>query len=237
MSGREDAKRTAAAEALSRVRSGMTLGLGTGSTVGHFLELLGDRIAGGELEGVRGVPTSVQTAARARSLGIALTNLEETPAPDLAVDGADEVDPKFDLIKGMGGALLREKIVAQAARRFLVIVDEGKLVARLGERSPLPVEVVPFGWVLHREHLAQRGADATLRRGPEGSPYVTDNGNYVLDCRFPGPLDDPEALDRELRKRAGVVATGLFLDLADEVLVGSDEGARSVTSGEGATWA
>lgn len=232
MTDRDALKRAAAAEALKRVRSGMVLGLGTGSTTAHFLDLLAARIEEGALEGVAGVPTSERTASAARSLGIPVTTLDRAAELDLAVDGADEVDPGLDLIKGLGGALLREKIVAQAARRLVIVVDDSKLVERLGERAPLPVEVIPFGWQRQRDFARGLGADAELRSdGPE-EPYVTDNGNYVLDCRFPGGIDDPVGLDRALRARAGVVETGLFLEMAAEVVVGRSEGVRSIRRGE-----
>ncbi len=222
-------KRAAAAAAAEGVEDGMALGLGTGSTVAHFLELVGDRIADGSLSEVVGVPTSVRTASAAHARGIPVVSLEEHPVLDLAVDGADEVDPELRLIKGMGGALLREKVVAQAARRFVVIVDQGKEVERLGTRSPLPVEVLPFAWSVHAAHLRERGADVELREEASGEPYTTDNGNYVLDCRFPEGIDEPEALDAALRARAGILETGFFLGLADEVLVGAEDGVRRRT--------
>ncbi|NIP57482.1 MAG: ribose-5-phosphate isomerase RpiA [Gemmatimonadetes bacterium] len=228
MTDRDASKRAAATEAVERVRSGMVLGLGTGSTTAHFLELLAARIDEGALERVAGVPTSERTASAARSLGIPLTTLDRAPALDLAVDGADEVDPGLDLIKGLGGALLREKIVAQAARRLVIVVDDSKLVERLGERGPLPVEVIPFGWQRQREFARGLGADAELRAdGPE-EPYVTDNGNYVLDCRFHGGIDDPVGVHDALRARAGIVETGLFLKMASEVVVGGAAGVRSL---------
>ena len=206
----------------------MTLGLGTGSTVEHFLAALGRRCRSGELPGVRGVPTSVRTEREASSQGIPLITLEEAGSLDLTVDGADEVDPELDLIKGLGGALLREKMVAQATRRLVIIVDEGKLVHRLGTRGPLPVEVVPFAWRSHLPHLASLGARAALKTRPDGEPYLTDNGNVVLHCHFPNGIDDPEALERMLASRAGIVETGLFLGLTQEVLVGGEGTVRSV---------
>jgi len=223
----DDLKRAAAAAALERVENGMALGLGTGSTVAHFLDLLGERVRDGGLPDVVGVPTSVRTASAAHARGIPVVSLEDHPVLDLAVDGADEVDPRLRLVKGMGGALLREKVVAQAARRFVVVVDRGKEVELLGTRSPLPVEVIPFAWSVHADHLRERGADVTLRAEDGGEAYVTDNGNYVLDCRFPEGIDAPEELDRALAARAGIVETGLFLGLTDEVLVGTPDGVRS----------
>src|SRR5690606_3972823 len=162
MSDREALKRRAAERALDWVEDGMVLGLGTGSTVRHFLELLGERLRDGALKDVTGVPTSWDTAERATALGIPLVTLEERPRLDLAVDGADEVDPGLDLIKGLGGALLWEKIVAAAAGQLVIIVDDSKLVQRLGEKAPLPVEVVPFGWTTHLSALERLGARAVL---------------------------------------------------------------------------
>jgi ribose 5-phosphate isomerase A len=222
----DDLKRAAAEEALSRVRSGMRLGLGTGSTVAHFLDLLGAALDRGELENLAGVPTSHRTADHARRLGIRLVELDGTPL-DLAVDGADEVDPDLNLVKGMGGALLREKMVAQAARRFVVIVDAAKEVDRLGRRSPLPVEVVPFGWKSHVPALEALGARVEFRRDDDDRPVYTDNGNVILDCHFSESISDAFELEDALRSRAGVVETGLFLDLATEVLVAEPSGVRS----------
>lgn len=224
-------KRAAAREAVERVTDGMVLGLGTGSTVAHVLEGLGRRLADGTLRDVVGVPTSVRTAEAARVRGIPLTTLEEHPVLDLAVDGADEIGPDLDLIKGMGGALLREKVVAQAARRFLVVADERKVVEGLGLRSPLPVEVIPFGWSVHAELLRSLGATVARREGEGGEPYTTDNGNNVLDCRFDGGIDRPPELDARLRARAGIVETGLFLGLAHEALIGGEDGVRRLSSG------
>jgi ribose 5-phosphate isomerase A len=220
----EDLKRRAAARALSEVRDGMVLGLGTGSTVAHFLDLLGTALAKGALTDLAGVPSSVWTEHEARRLGIPLTTLADHPRLDLTVDGADEVTPDLDLIKGMGGALLREKIVAQASERFVIIGDHRKGVTRLGTASPLPVEVVDWAWSGHVRYLKQLGAKVSVRSCDDGSPYKSDNGNLILHCRFPDGIDDPHALDRALHGRAGVVETGLFLGLADEaILAGPDD--------------
>jgi ribose 5-phosphate isomerase A len=217
-------KREAARAALVHVRPSMRLGLGTGSTVAHFLDLLGEALHGGGLSDVAGVPTSHRTADHARRLGIPLVELDGTPL-DLAIDGADEVDPDLNLIKGMGGALLREKMVAQAAARFVVIVDGAKEVKRLGERSPLPVEVVPFGWKSHVEVLRGMGArDAHFRCDDDGRPIYTDNGNIILDCHFTDAISDPFEMEEVLSRRAGIVETGLFLGLASEVIVARSEG-------------
>lgn len=222
----EELKRAAAGRALDFIESGTAIGLGTGSTVRPLLELLAARLREGGLSGVVGVATSRDTEDRCRALGIPLATLEERPSLALAIDGADEVSPRLDLIKGMGGALLREKIVAGAARRFVVIADESKLVKRLGTRSPLPVEVVPFGWTALLPFLESLGAAPTLRRRGDGSPYLTDNGNYLLECRFRRGIADPAALARKLAKRTGVVEDGLFLRVATAAVVAGARGVR-----------
>jgi ribose 5-phosphate isomerase A len=217
-------KRAAGRAAVWEVRPGMVLGLGTGSTVRHFLEGLAEAIDEGTLHGLRGVATSEDTAARATELGIPLADLAEAGSLDLAVDGADEVDPGLDLIKGLGGALLREKMVVQAARRFVVIADSAKEVRGLGTRAPLPVEVVPFGWEVHLPFFRSLGADPKPRRTDEGGLLLTDNGNPVIDLHFPGGIDDPRGLDERLHRRAGVVETGLFLGLAHRAYLGGSGG-------------
>ena len=207
-------KRMAAESAAAQVASGMTVGLGTGSTAAFVLEALGIRIRDGLR--ITGVPTSEATAARARELGIPLALDVVT---DIAIDGADEVDPRtLNLIKGRGGALLREKIVAQATRRFLVVVDETKLVFQLGA-GLLPVEVAPFGWQATARRLENLGAQLQRR------DFVTDNGNYILDCAF-GLMDNPESLASQLDHIAGVVEHGLFIGLTAEVHVGKPSGAQ-----------
>ncbi len=215
-------KRDAARSAVGAVESGMVLGLGTGSTILHFLDALAERLHEGEIADVTGVPTSVRTADRCAELGIPLTTLSQCPTLDLAVDGADEVDPELRLIKGLGGALLREKMVAQAARRFIVIADDSKRVRRLGTRSPLPIEVVAFEWRSHLPFLEALGGRAVLRGG--SSPYHTDNGNLVLDCSFEGGIESPDSLDRALLDRAGIVEHGLFLGLATEARLAGEDG-------------
>ena len=216
----EALKRAAAEVAVDEVRSGMVLGLGTGSTVAHFLDLLAERQQDGRVSDIVGVPTSVRTADACQRLGIALTELARHPQLDLTVDGADEVDPSLDLIKGLGGALLREKIVARASRRLVIIADESKRVGRLGQRSPLPVEVVPFAWEVHLPFFRELGAEPQ-RRG-DGDPYVTDNGNFIVDCHFDGGMDDPPGIERALQARAGVVDSGLFLSMAEVAVIGAE---------------
>lgn len=222
-------KRAAAREAVALVRNGMRVGLGTGSTMSHFLDLLAERIGAEEIAGVVGVPTSVRTRDRARELGIPLGELHELAPLDLAVDGADEVDPSVELIKGLGGAMLREKIVASQARRFVIIADERKAVRRLGERCPVPVEVVPFAWKVHLPDLRELGAEPVLRVDESGEPVRTDNGNLIIDCGFPGGMDDPRATDAHLLARPGVVGTGLFLGMASEAFLAGAGGVRVVS--------
>lgn len=218
-------KRRAAERAVEFVESDMTLGLGSGSTAFYTLRRLGERISQGELRDVVGVPTSEDTAQRARELGIPLTTLDDHPRLDLTIDGADEVDPDLNLIKGLGGALLREKIVAAVSRRLVIAVDESKLVDRLGTHSPLPVEVVPFSWRIQMAYLEGLGAKPMLRRAADGEPYLTDGGHYIIDCKFAG-IDDPYTLTTTLNAQPGILENGLFLDMADTVVVGTDEGVQ-----------
>src|SRR5438128_2511362 len=206
-------KQRAAEAAMTYVQSGMLVGLGTGSTADYFLQALGHAVKDGKLTGIRGVPTSRASERRAQHLGIALTTLVENPALDVAVDGADEVDPNLNLIKGLGGALLREKIIAQAAKKFIVIADGGKRVDALGTKAPLPVEVTQFSHEAHIPFFTTLGATPALRKAPDGAPFVTDNGNYIYDLRFPR-IENPRELEIKLLRRGGVVDTGLFLDIA-----------------------
>ena len=223
----EALKKKAGEEAAKRIQSGQRIGLGTGSTVRYFLEALGERLSKGELSRIVGVPTSKNTEKLARSLNIPLTTLETEPFLDLCVDGADEVDPQLNLIKGLGGALLREKIVAMASQRFIVIVDNAKLVQRLGERCPVPVEVLPFGWKATAEKIKALGGTPTVRTD-NGSPYITDQENHILDCHF-GPIENAEALAQQLDSIPGVLGHGLFLNIAEEAIVGTPAGADHLT--------
>ena len=227
---REKWKRDAAWRAAELVTPGMVVGLGHGTTARHALERIAEFLRTGGLEGLRGVPCSIQVEAKARKLGIPLTTLDEHPKLDLTIDGADEVDPELNVIKGGGGALLREKIVAQASRREVIVVDEGKLSPALGTRCPVPVEVLPFGWKTHLRFLEKLGAEVVLRFASAGEPFRTDQGNFVVDCRF-GPIADPHALARELDGRAGIVAHGLFLDLATDLFVAGPVGVRHMERG------
>ena len=215
----EQLKKAVGREASLLVESGMRLGLGTGSTVAHFLVSLAERIKKGKIVDVLGVPSSVWTEERAQELGIPLTSLAENPILDLTIDGADEVDPHLNLIKGLGGALLREKIIAQASRRLAIMVDGSKIVDQLGKNSPVPVEVVPFGWEVHIQFMESMGATVERRIAPEGGPFITDNGNLILDCYFGDGLCDSEEFEKNLALRAGVVESGLFIQMTTEVLV------------------
>lgn len=219
-------KRAAAERAVEFVKSGTAIGLGTGSTVRPLLELVAERLSAGALSGIVAVPSSDDTARRCRALGIPLVTLDECPELALAIDGTDEVDPRLNLIKGLGGAMLREKLVAQAAKRFVVVADESKLVRRLGTRAPVPVEVIPFGWTALVPFFESLGAEPMLRRSPDGSPYVTDNANYIVDCRFPRGIPDPRSLERALARRTGVVEDGLFLGIAKVAVIAGARGVR-----------
>ncbi len=217
-------KQMAAQKALEYVRSGMVIGLGTGSTAASFVHLLAEEVRWGKLNHIKAVPTSESTAALAQSYGIPLTTLDEEPFIDVAVDGADEVDPNLNLIKGLGRALLREKIVAVHAKQFIIIVDESKMVERLGTRVPLPIEIVPFGALSHVRWLNTLGCQAELWRESDDTPVVTDNGNYLARCWFPDGISDPYALASLLVAHPGIVEHGLFLDMAHRVIVGSQQG-------------
>jgi ribose 5-phosphate isomerase A len=226
----EAQKRQAAAIAVGWVRPGMRLGLGTGSTARHFVELLGEAVRGGLK--IIGVPTSEATRVQAEGLGIALTTLDDTPELDMTVDGADEVAPDLTLIKGGGGALLREKIVAAASARMVVIADESKWVETLG-RFPLPIEVMPFGFTATRRAIEAAAADAgcpgitKLRQGKDGHAFVTDGGHWILDALL-DRIADPRRLAERLSAIPGVVEHGLFIGLAQAVILAGPNGARVI---------
>lgn len=225
-----DYKQQAALKALEYVEPGMKLGLGTGSTAAKFVDLLGEKVKAG-LD-VICVPTSEATAAQARALGIRLTTLDEEPILDMTIDGADEVDGELRLIKGGGGALLREKIVAVSSDRMIVIADASKKVAVLGA-FPVPVEVVRFGLGSTKQMIEGLAEDVgcagpvTLRKGPDGQPFVTDSGNYILDCAF-DILPDPESLDDILRQIPGVVENGLFIGICDTAIIAGPDGVEVI---------
>ena len=201
----------------------MKLGLGTGSTAHHVLEVIAERRRAGKLKDIVGVPTSEATARHARELGIPLSSLDDLLELDLGIDGADEVDPELNLIKGLGGALLWEKIVASACKRLVIVVDESKLVQRLGQKAPLPVEVVPFAWSTHLRAFEDLGAHPALRTNGTGAPFITDGGHHIIDLKFPAGITDAFAVDAELHLRPGVVETGLFLDMADRVVIAAPD--------------
>lgn len=226
-------KRQAAEAAVDAVVSGMVLGLGHGSTAIFALRRIARRLAGGELRDVRGVPCSRAVERDALELGIPLTTFASHPVLDLTIDGADEIGPGLHLIKGGGGALLREKIVAQASRRVVIVADETKCSPTLGTRAPVPVEVLPFACAALLPWLEELGARPVLRTAGS-APFTTDQGNWIVDCRV-DPLSDPAALAARLADRAGILGHGLFLDLADEVVVAGATGVRRLTRPRGAS--
>jgi ribose 5-phosphate isomerase A len=206
------------------IEDGQIVGLGSGSTALHVVNILGQRVAHG-LQ-IIGIPTSEQTGRKAHRLGIPLSTLAEHDRIDVTIDGADEVDvSNLNLLKGRGGALLREKIVASVTERLIIVIDETKLVDRLGVHSAVPVEVVPFAWHVAARTLRSLGATPTRRTIRQGEPFITDGGHFILDCAF-GPIDDPGQLQRELDRVVGVVENGLFLGLASRVIVGGANGVR-----------
>jgi ribose 5-phosphate isomerase A len=224
-------KLAAASMALEFVQPGMVLGLGGGSTAMVMVRLLADLLKAGRLHDIVGVPCSNETAELAHSLGIPLADLDAHPTIDLTIDGADEVDPHLNLIKGGGGFLLREKIIAQASSREVIIVDETKLSPTLGTRWPLPVEVISFGLKAHRNFLESLGAQVEMRITKDGSLFKTEQGNVILDCNF-GPIPDPVALSERLSCHTGIMAHGLFINLATDLVVGGLEGSRHIQRGE-----
>jgi ribose 5-phosphate isomerase A len=223
------AKRAAGERAAERIEEGMVVGLGTGSTAIFATRKLGELLSAGRLRRVTAIPTSKVTEAEARRLGIPLIDPSIPAEIDLTIDGADEVDPALNLIKGGGGALFREKIVAEASRRVVIVVDESKLSPALGTRHALPVEVARFGWKSQERFLERLGVKPSLRRadGGGGDPYETDQGNWILDCAT-GPIADPASLAERLAARAGIVEHGLFCGIASEVIVAGEQGIREL---------
>lgn len=220
-----NAKQAAAIEAVRMVRDGQVVGLGSGSTAELFIVELGKRV---QMEGldITGIPTSQKSEAIGREAGVPISTLEEHDVLDITVDGADEVDPNLDLIKGLGGALLREKIVAKATHREVIVVDESKLVHQLGTKAPLPIEVIQFSHNHLARQISSLGCSPNLRKA-DSKPYVTDNGNFILDCAFKG-IEDAEGLEKRLKALPGVVETGLFLGIADTIIIGSPTGTRTM---------
>ncbi|XP_061340444.1 probable ribose-5-phosphate isomerase 3, chloroplastic [Gastrolobium bilobum] len=225
----DDLKKLAADKAVEYVKSGMVLGLGTGSTAAFVVAKLGQLLSSGQLKDIVGVPTSKRTEEQARSLGIPLSVLDDNPRLDLAIDGADEVDPDLNLVKGRGGALLREKMVEAASDKFVVVADDTKLVTGLGGSGlAMPVEVVQFCWKYNlirlQELFNEEGCDAKLRLDESGKPYVTDNSNYIVDLYFKTPIRDALAAGSEISALEGVVEHGLFLNMATSVIIAGKTG-------------
>lgn len=218
-----DPKQLAGESALQYVQNGMIVGLGTGSTARFFIEAIGAAMRAGKLKDIRGVPTSVASGKLASSAGIRIMTFADVQRVDVTVDGADEIAPDLSLIKGLGGALLREKLVAQNSGRLVIIADASKRVPRLGTKAPLPVEVTVFGCEASERYLRQLGCDPRLRKQRDGQPFITDNGNYIFDCRFADGIADPVELNARLGDRAGIVESGLFLNLAELALVATGD--------------
>jgi ribose 5-phosphate isomerase A len=225
MVSQDELKQKAAFRAVEFIESGMVVGLGTGSTARFAVERIAARLNAGELKNIVGIPSSVQTEKLARKLGIPLAGFDEHARINVTIDGADEVDPELDLIKGGGGALLREKVLAQASRRNIIIVDDGKLTPKLGTNWALPVEVVPFAWKVEESFLSSIGATVSVRTRTDGSNFRTDQNNLILDASF-GPMADPQRLARMLDERAGIVEHGLFLGLTTDVVVAAEDDIR-----------
>jgi ribose 5-phosphate isomerase A len=218
----EDYKRIAGEAAAALVEPGMVVGLGTGTTAIFAIRRIAARLHGGELPGLVAVATSIAAAAAAQALGIPLLGEDMPRAIDLTIDGADEVDPALSLIKGAGGALLREKIVAQASSRVVIVVDASKVSDTLGSRTPLPVEVLAWGWHAQLRYLASLGAAVAVRKA-DGRRHLTDGGNLILDCNF-GTITDPADLAATLDGRAGIIGNGLFVAIADDIIVAGPAG-------------
>lgn len=226
MDWREDAKRRAALEAVKHVKDGFVVGLGSGSTAAFAIREIGRRIREENLK-VLGVSTSYQSYILAVECGIPITNLGEHPQIDLDIDGADQIDRDLNLIKGGGGALLREKVVASAAKEVIIVADETKLSRRLGENRVIPLEVLPFAVPVVMLKIKKIGGHPRLREKNTGGPYITDNGNFILDVDF-GPIDDPEELDRKLKSIPGIVETGLFIGMTNMAYIGTPNNVRVI---------
>lgn len=227
MGWREEAKKKAALEAVKHVKNGHIIGLGSGSTTAYAIEFMGERVRKEKLR-ILGVPTSHQAFAQAIHCGVPVTTLDEHPRLDLAIDGTDQVDGELDLIKGRGGALTREKIVAASSKRFIVVADETKRVKKLGTDQPVPIEVVPFALSPVILKMQKLGGKPVVREGKaKVGPLVTDNGNFIVDVNF-GPIDAPKELETQLQVVPGVVETGLFVGMADVVYVGTPKAVRKL---------
>jgi ribose 5-phosphate isomerase A len=227
----EKLKQKAAEHAVGFIKSGMVVGLGTGSTAAYAVQQIAKRLHSGDLNNIVGIPTSMRTEKLARELNVPLCELGAQPAIDVTIDGADEVDPHLDLIKGGGGALLREKVVAQASRRNIIVVDESKLSPQLGTRWALPIEVIAFAAKAEENFLKSLGASVKLRLNNKGQPYQTDQNNFILDANF-GKIADPNLLAAKLNERAGIVEHGLFLSLAGDIIVAAQNEIRHLKRGK-----
>ncbi len=216
-------KELAAITAVDFVRSGMVVGLGHGTTAVFAIRRIGDLLLRGELEDILGIPCSRQAGQEAIASGIPLTTLGENPVIDLTIDGADEIDPNMNLIKGKGGALLHEKIVAQASRREIIVADDSKLSAVVGTKSPVPVEVIAFGWNPEAIYLQSLGAKVYLRKNKDGGNFITQEGNLILDCTF-GPIERLDELTDWLKARAAIVESGLWVGMATDIIVAGKKG-------------
>jgi ribose 5-phosphate isomerase A len=222
-------KKAAAEEAVKAVHSGMVIGLGVGSTANYALRKIAALLNSGDLENIRAIPCSLAVEKEARGLGIPIISFKEIAIIDLTIDGADEVDHQLNMIKGGGGALLREKIVAQATNREIIVVDETKVSENLGSKWPIPIEVLPFGWQSQKTFLEELGARVHLRDDKDKKTYFTDQGNLILDADF-GPIEDLQTLDQSLSHRVGILEHGLFIGLADELIVASQAGINRYTN-------
>lgn len=211
-------KKAAGEKAVEYIKDGMIIGLGSGSTVYWTLKKLGELVEQGL--NVKGIPSSLRTEGWAKDFNIPLTDFSEVQTLDLAIDGADEIDPQFNLTKGGGGSLVREKIVDANAKKLIIVADESKMVPQLG-KFPLPVEVLQFGWEVTAKQIAELGAKPVLRER-EGSVFISNNGNYILDCHF-NAIDDPKKLHHELKQMLGVVETGLFIDITDTIIIAGEK--------------
>lgn len=227
MESTEDMKKLAADKAVEYIKDGMIVGLGTGSTAEYAIRKLGELVVKDELD-IKGIPTSVHTKKIAKECGIPLATLEEYSVIDITIDGADEVDSKLNLIKGGGGALTREKIVAFHSEKEIIVVDDSKIVKALGVNFPLPVEVLKFGWTATKRALEEFGCICSLRK-VMNEPFITDNQNYIIDCDFEH-IPEPEQIEFDINSIPGVVENGLFIGLADEVIVGSKQGIMTLES-------
>jgi len=217
-------KQIAGEKAVEYMKDGMVVGLGTGSTVFYAIKKISEGVKNG-LD-IIGIPTSVETEKLAKQIGIQLSTLEEHPVIDVTIDGADEIDKKLNLIKGMGGALLREKIVASASKKEIIIADDSKLVDMLGTKSPLPVEIARFGWSYAAKKISELGCNVRLRK-KNGEVFITDNGNYILDCKF-HQIDKPKEMEQKINLIPGVLENGLFIGLADVAVVAGEDGVRII---------